>query len=197
MSKKLKAAIIGSGNIGTDLMIKILRNSQHIAMGAMVGIDPESDGLGRAARMGVATTHEGIDGLLAMPEFADIGIVFDATSVASFEAIEALRIEFLEANPQYDAGRLLVVANTARSDTRTIDRYAEAQTLTRTLALAPDHMHVSGAHGHQARHLERLRARLVRESRLDRLLRGGRGGGAGAARPDATRRPGVPRRLPQ
>jgi len=124
-------------------------------------------------------------------------LVFDATSVASFEAIEALRIEFLEANPQYDAGRLLVVANTARSDTRTIDRFAEAQTLTRTLALAPDHMHVSGAHGHQARHLERLRARLVRESRLDRLLRGGRGGGAGAARPDATRRPGVPRRLPQ
>ena len=41
-------------------------------------------------------------------------LVFDATSVASFEAIEALRIEFLEANPQYDAGRLLVVANTAR-----------------------------------------------------------------------------------
>ena len=80
MSKKIKAAIIGSGNIGTDLMIKILRNGQHIEMGVMVGIDPESDGLARAARMGVATTHEGVDGLVKMPEFADIEIVFDATS---------------------------------------------------------------------------------------------------------------------
>lgn len=80
MSKKVKAAIIGSGNIGTDLMIKILRNGQHIEMGVMVGIDPESDGLARARRMGVATTHEGVDGLVKMPEFADIDIVFDATS---------------------------------------------------------------------------------------------------------------------
>ncbi|WP_349343484.1 acetaldehyde dehydrogenase (acetylating) [Marinobacter sp. MMG032] len=80
MSKKIKAAIIGSGNIGTDLMIKILRNGKHIEMGVMVGIDPESDGLARAQRMGVATTHEGVDGLVKMPEFADIDIVFDATS---------------------------------------------------------------------------------------------------------------------
>lgn len=80
MSKKLKAAIIGSGNIGTDLMIKILRNGKHIEMGVMVGIDPESDGLARADRMGVTTTHKGVDGLVNMPEFADIDIVFDATS---------------------------------------------------------------------------------------------------------------------
>ncbi len=80
MSKKLKAAIIGSGNIGTDLMIKILRNGKNIEMGAMVGIDPNSDGLDRAARMGVATTHEGVQGLVDMPEFADIDVVFDATS---------------------------------------------------------------------------------------------------------------------
>ncbi len=80
---KTKVAIIGSGNIGTDLMIKVMRLSDRLEMGAMVGIDPASDGLARASRMGVAITHEGIDGLLAMPEFADIGIVFDATSAGA------------------------------------------------------------------------------------------------------------------
>ena len=79
---KMKVAIIGSGNIGTDLMIKVLRNGRHLEMGAMVGIDPASDGLARAARLGVPTTHEGIDGLLALPGFADIRVVFDATSAA-------------------------------------------------------------------------------------------------------------------
>jgi acetaldehyde dehydrogenase len=80
---KTKVAIIGSGNIGTDLMIKVMRLSDTLEMGVMVGIDPASDGLARARRMGVAITHEGIDGLLAMPEFADIGIVFDATSAGA------------------------------------------------------------------------------------------------------------------
>jgi acetaldehyde dehydrogenase len=83
MSNKIKAVIIGSGNIGTDLMIKILRTAEHIEMGVMVGIDPESDGLARAKRMGVATTAEGVEGLVKMPEFADIGIVFDATSAGA------------------------------------------------------------------------------------------------------------------
>ena len=78
--KKVKVAIIGSGNIGTDLMIKILRTSTLLEMGAMVGIDPNSDGLARAKRMGVAITHKGVDGLLEMEEFKDIKIVFDATS---------------------------------------------------------------------------------------------------------------------
>jgi len=80
MTKKFKAAIIGSGNIGTDLMIKILRTGKHIEMGAFVGIDPASDGLARAQRMGVATTHEGIDGLLNMENWSEIDFVFDATS---------------------------------------------------------------------------------------------------------------------
>ncbi|MES2044699.1 MAG: acetaldehyde dehydrogenase (acetylating) [Pseudomonadota bacterium] len=80
---KTKVAIIGSGNIGTDLMIKILRLSDVLEMGAFVGIDPESDGLRRAARMGVPITAGGIDGLIAMPEFVDIAIVFDATSAAA------------------------------------------------------------------------------------------------------------------
>ncbi|WP_144097492.1 acetaldehyde dehydrogenase (acetylating) [Croceicoccus sediminis] len=81
--KKTKVAIIGSGNIGTDLMIKIKRLSDVLEMGVMVGIDPESDGLARAERMGAATTHEGIDGLVAMPEWDDVEIVFDATSAGA------------------------------------------------------------------------------------------------------------------
>ncbi|WP_068547192.1 acetaldehyde dehydrogenase (acetylating) [Thalassotalea crassostreae] len=79
-TEKVKVAIIGSGNIGTDLMIKIIRTSQNLEMAAMVGIDADSDGLARAKRLGVATTHQGIDGLINLPEFEDIKIVFDATS---------------------------------------------------------------------------------------------------------------------
>lgn len=80
MSEKLKCAVIGPGNIGTDLMIKILRHSDVLEMAVMVGIDPASDGLARASRMGVATTHEGIDGLIKMDIWKDIKMVFDATS---------------------------------------------------------------------------------------------------------------------
>jgi acetaldehyde dehydrogenase len=83
MTRKLKAAIIGSGNIGTDLMIKILRHGRGVEIAAMVGIDPASDGLARAARLGVATTHEGVEGLTRLPVFADIDIVFDATSAGA------------------------------------------------------------------------------------------------------------------
>ncbi|CAI0990355.1 Acetaldehyde dehydrogenase [Serratia fonticola] len=90
MMSKRKAAIIGSGNIGTDLMIKILRNAKHLEMGAMVGIDPESDGLARARRMGVATCHTGVNGLILMPEFADIDFVFDATSASAHVKNDAI-----------------------------------------------------------------------------------------------------------
>jgi len=78
-----KVAIIGSGNIGTDLMVKVLRTSRQLEMGAFVGIDPASDGLERAARLGVPTTAEGIEGLVKMPAFDEIAIVFDATSAAA------------------------------------------------------------------------------------------------------------------
>lgn len=85
MSQRTKVAIIGSGNIGTDLMIKVMRTSQHLEMGAMVGIDPASDGLARAARFGFATTADGVDGLIALPGFDEIEIVFDATSAKAHE----------------------------------------------------------------------------------------------------------------
>ncbi|QJI30311.1 acetaldehyde dehydrogenase (acetylating) [Pseudomonas sp. ADAK18] len=87
---KLKVAIIGSGNIGTDLMIKILRNAKHLEMSVMVGIDPASDGLARAERMGVDITHEGVKGLMAMAQFADIDFVFDATSAGAHVQNDAL-----------------------------------------------------------------------------------------------------------
>jgi len=90
MMSKRKVAIVGSGNIGTDLMIKILRNAKHLEMGAMVGIDPESDGLARARRMGVATCHTGVNGLILMPEFADIDFVFDATSASAHVKNDAI-----------------------------------------------------------------------------------------------------------
>ncbi len=75
-----KVAIIGSGNIGTDLMIKVIRRSGVLDMGAMVGIDPASDGLARARRMGVEVTADGVEGLIALDSFAETEIVFDATS---------------------------------------------------------------------------------------------------------------------
>lgn len=87
---RTKVAIIGSGNIGTDLMIKVMRLSKVLEMGAFVGIDPESDGLKRAARLGIPITPEGIDGLIAMPEFAGIEIVFDATSAGAHRKHDAL-----------------------------------------------------------------------------------------------------------
>ncbi|MEQ3548923.1 acetaldehyde dehydrogenase (acetylating) [Pseudonocardia nematodicida] len=79
-------AIIGSGNIGSDLMIKVIRLSETLTMGAMVGIDPESDGLARARRLGVPATADGVDGLIALENFDEIGVVFDATSARAHVA---------------------------------------------------------------------------------------------------------------
>ncbi|QHB70690.1 acetaldehyde dehydrogenase (acetylating) [Stenotrophomonas sp. 364] len=86
----LKVAIIGPGNIGTDLMIKVMRNGRHLEMGALVGIDPASDGLARAARLGVPTIATGVEGLIASEVFADIDIVFDATSASAHVRNDAL-----------------------------------------------------------------------------------------------------------
>jgi acetaldehyde dehydrogenase len=89
----IKVAIIGSGNIGTDLMIKIIRTSDVLEMGCFVGIDAASDGLARAQRMGVETCATGIDGLIEMPIWKEIDVVFDATSAKAhlynFDKIKA------------------------------------------------------------------------------------------------------------
>ncbi len=75
--ERINVAIVGSGNIGTDLMYKILREPGHMHLSLMAGIDPQSEGLARARSEGIATTHEGIAPILADPS---IRIVFDATS---------------------------------------------------------------------------------------------------------------------
>jgi acetaldehyde dehydrogenase len=85
-TRRSKVAIIGSGNIGTDLMFKVLRGGKNVEMGAMVGIDAGSDGLARAGRLGVPTTHDGVEGLIALPNFNEIDIIFDATSAKAHEA---------------------------------------------------------------------------------------------------------------
>jgi acetaldehyde dehydrogenase len=72
---RVKVAILGSGNIGTDLMYKILRDPGHMELALVAGIDPQSEGLARA--LGIPASHEGIAAVLADPE---IKIVFDATS---------------------------------------------------------------------------------------------------------------------
>jgi acetaldehyde dehydrogenase len=81
-----KVAIIGSGNIGTDLMIKIKRLSETLEVAALVGIDPDSDGLARARRLGIAAVDTGVDGLVALDGFDEIEIVFDATSAKAHVA---------------------------------------------------------------------------------------------------------------
>lgn len=103
MPEKLKVAIVGSGNIGTDLMIKVLRHGKHLEMGALVGIDPGSDGLKRAQRLGVPTTAGGLDGLIGMPGFDRIGLVFDATSASSHlvhaKRLAALGVPMIDLTP--------------------------------------------------------------------------------------------------
>ncbi|GAA3003068.1 acetaldehyde dehydrogenase (acetylating) [Streptosporangium longisporum] len=78
----MKVAIIGSGNIGTDLMFKALL-SERVEVVAMAGIDPDSDGLARARRRGLATTSEGVEGLVALPGFDEVDVVLDATSAGA------------------------------------------------------------------------------------------------------------------
>jgi acetaldehyde dehydrogenase len=91
---RVKAAIIGSGNIGTDLMMKMVKYPQNMELAAVVGIDPASEGLAMARAHGIATTHEGIEGLKALECYKDIRIAFDATSAYAHKVHdEALRAD--------------------------------------------------------------------------------------------------------
>src|ERR1700724_2776733 len=86
---KVKVAILGSGNIGSDLMFKILREPGHMELALLTGIDPKSTGLARARSLGINASDEGIQPILDDPE---IRIVFDATSAyAHVRHAKALR----------------------------------------------------------------------------------------------------------
>ena len=87
--ERVKAVIIGSGNIGTDLMIKMIKYPQNMELVAVVGIDEASEGLAMARDRGIATTHEGIEGLKQMACYPEIGIAFDATSAYAHKLHDA------------------------------------------------------------------------------------------------------------
>lgn len=100
---RVKAAIIGSGNIGTDLMMKMIKYPQNMDLAIVVGIDEKSEGLAMARAHGIATTHEGLEGLMKHPLYKDIGIAFDATSAYAHkvhdDALRADGIQVVDLTP--------------------------------------------------------------------------------------------------
>jgi|TARA_B110000438_G_scaffold285285_1_gene315174 acetaldehyde dehydrogenase len=83
--EKTNCAIIGSGNIGTDLMLKIINTSKSLNLTGVIGIDPESEGLAMAKSMNVSISSSGLQGFMEMPEYADTKIFFDATSAGAHQ----------------------------------------------------------------------------------------------------------------
>jgi acetaldehyde dehydrogenase len=98
-----RVAIIGSGNIGTDLLTKIVQRSSILDAAALVGIDPASDGLARARTLGVTAIDTGVQGLLDHPDLQGIELVFDATSArahhANWDAVRQRGIRMLDLTP--------------------------------------------------------------------------------------------------
>ena len=86
---RVKAVIIGSGNIGTDLMMKMIKYPQNMELVAVVGIDPASEGLALARAHGIQAVSDGIAGLKRLPWYGEIGIAFDATSAYAHKAHDA------------------------------------------------------------------------------------------------------------
>ena len=80
--KKINCAIIGSGNIGTDLMLKIINTSKSLNLNGMIGIDVESEGLAMAKSMKVPISDSGLEGFISMSEYQDTEIFFDAILIA-------------------------------------------------------------------------------------------------------------------
>jgi acetaldehyde dehydrogenase (acetylating) len=97
---RLSCVVLGSGNIGTDLMIKLLR-SERLQLTTMVGIDPESPGLARAKKLGIDTSHGGVDSIIQDPHRPDI--VFDATSASAHKVsaplLERVGIQSIDLTP--------------------------------------------------------------------------------------------------
>jgi len=102
MSRKIKCAIIGPGNIGTDLLYK-LRRSKVLEPVWMVGVDPTSEGLARAREYGLKTTDKGVDGLLPHVKADGVQIAFDATSAyvhkQNSDKLNALAVMMIDLTP--------------------------------------------------------------------------------------------------